>query len=408
MKLATRIAGADQSVNPPSYRPSARLSRLPEYVFVRLDELKRQARLKGVDLIDLGLGNPDGATPAPVIEALDEALADPANHGYPPFSGRPDFKEAVARWMLSRYQVTLEPESEVLALVGSKEGLAHLALAFLDDGDVALAPSPCYPVHYRAALLAGADVVDMPLTEDNGFLPDFDKIPETAAARAKLLILNYPNNPTAAMAPDRLFESALAFCRKHRILLVHDLAYGELYFGGERPKSILSFPGAIDVAVEFHTLSKTFNMAGWRLGFAVGNRDVLKSLYALKTNMDYGVFGAIQKAGIAALDLPESTIQDIRDNYRQRRDVIREGLDRIGWANRPPQSTMYYWLKVPDSLGMTSWEFAESLLMNAGVVVTPGSAFGRSGEGYVRISMVVGVSRLQEAVERIRQFSAER
>jgi LL-diaminopimelate aminotransferase len=390
---------ASQS-EPLVFPAAARLSKLPAYIFVRLDELKANARRQGMDLIDLGLGNPDGATPAPIVRALEAALEDKLTHGYPPFAGRPDFKQAIAQWMNRRYEVVLDPDREILPLIGSKEGLAHLALAYVDVGDVALIPNPCYPVHLRGSILAGGSIYEIPLKHDHGFLPDLDSIPNEVAARAKILILNYPNNPTAATAPDALFEKAVWFCRKNHILLVHDLAYGELYYGDKPPRSLLEFSGAKEVGVEFHTLSKTFNMAGWRIGFVVGNSNVIKTLYALKTNVDYGIFGAIQLAGQAALDLPDSELDKIRMNYRRRRDLLTESFKQMGWPVDSPQATMYIWLRIPEQLGMTSTEFAETLLARSGVVVTPGVAFGSHGEGFVRVSMVADEARLQEAMQR--------
>lgn len=382
------------------FSPAERLSRLPAYIFVRLDELKAQARANGTDLIDLGLGNPDQPTPQAIVEALRSSACDGSLHGYPPFDGRSDFKQAIAGWMLRQHGVKVDSEKEVLPLPGSKEGLAHLALAYVNDGDSVLVPTPSYPVHLRGPVLAGGQVHNLPLTLDSGFLPDLAAIPDQVATRSKMLFLNYPNNPTGATAPASFLEEAVAFCKMHGILLVHDLAYGELYFGAERPPSLLEFPGAKDVGVEFHTLSKTFNMAGWRLGFVVGNEHVIKTLYAMKTNIDYGVFGALQKAAIAALELPEPEIEKIRNTYRQRRDLLVDGLRNIGFTLNSPQATMYLWLPLPPTLGMSSTEFAERLLAETGVVVTPGVAFGPGGEGFVRISMVAPPARLQEAIKR--------
>jgi LL-diaminopimelate aminotransferase len=380
--------------------PAARLSRLPAYIFVRLDELKAEARKNGKDLIDLGLGNPDAPTPSPVVNALRDAVSEPAFHGYPPFDGIPEFKAAIAGWMKRRYQVELEPAREILPLAGSKEGLAHLAMAYLDHGDLALIPSPCYPVHQRGPVLAGASIFSLPLTAENGFVPDLEAIPAEVAAAAKLLIINYPNNPTGATVNGDVLERAVHFCRQHQILLVHDFAYGEIYFEPERPHSLLEFSGAKEIGIEFHTLSKAFNMAGWRVGFAAGNETVIKTLYALKTNIDYGVFAAIQTAAMAALSLPDTEIETIRNTYRQRRDLLVSGLKAMGWRVNPPQAGMYVWLALPRSLGMSSSEFCEHLLNETGVVVTPGIAFGDGGEGYVRISLVAPVERLREALRR--------
>lgn len=383
-----------------NFVPAARLSRLPAYIFVRLDELKAEARKAGKDVIDLGLGNPDAPTPIAVVEALREAVSQPAFHGYPPFDGLPKFKSAVGQWLEKRYGVKLQADKEILPLAGSKEGLAHLAMAYLDQDDIALVPSPCYPVHLRGPILAGATVFDLPLVAENDFAPDLRKIPPEVAAKAKLLILNYPNNPTGATVSGAFLEEAIHFCRKHEILLVHDFAYGEIYFGQERPHSLLEFSGAKEIAVEFHTLSKAFNMAGWRVGFAAGNETVIKTLYTLKTNVDYGVFGAIQTAAMAALELPDTEIETIRNTYRQRRERLVEGLREMGWQVTSPQAGMYVWLALPKSLGMSSSHFCEQLLSETGVVVTPGTAFGNGGEGFVRLSLVAPAERLQEAVLR--------
>lgn len=383
-----------------AFEPASRLSLLPQYVFVRLDELKKEARSKGQDLIDLSLGNPDGPSPAPVVAALSQLAGDSALHGYPPFDGLPDFKQAIAAWMERRYKVALCPREEVLPLPGSKEGLAHLALAFLNDKEIALVPDPCYPVHRRGPLLAGATIYPLPLTEENRFLPDLDAIPHSVAAGAKMLILNYPNNPTGAVATREFLERSISFCRRHEILLVHDFAYGELYFSHNKPPSILEFPGAKDLAVEFHTFSKTFSMAGWRVGFVVGNKDIIKTLYALKSNFDYGVFGALQKACAVALDLPDIEIEKIRNTYKTRRDILASGLQALGFSLPAPEATMYLWLPAAQKLNLTSQEFAERLLAETGVVVTPGAAFGQAGEWFIRISLVASPARLQEAIQR--------
>jgi LL-diaminopimelate aminotransferase len=378
------------------------MSQLPAYIFVRLDQLKAQAQNAGIDVIDLGLGNPDSPTPPAIIEALKESLKDPKVHGYPPFAGHPDFKQAIVDQMLRWYQVVLDPQTEVLPLLGSKEGLAHLSMAFLNKDDVCLVPNPCYPVHIRGPILAGANIYELPLTAENQFLPDLDAIASDVAGRAKILILNYPNNPTGAVAPLSFLEKAVAFCRKHNILLVHDLAYGQLYLDNQKPHSILQIPQAKEVAVEFHTLSKSYNMAGWRLGYAVGNPQIIQTLYTFKTNLDYGIFGAIQKAGVTALGLPDAPLEQLRTTYRKRSQLLCESLRSMNYSVSTPKATMYIWLPLPSQLHMSSSEFAETLLAKAGVVVTPGVAFGKYGEGYVRISMVATEARLQEAMDRWR------
>ncbi|MEM8543171.1 MAG: aspartate aminotransferase [Cyanobacteria bacterium P01_H01_bin.119] len=381
-------------------KPADRLSALPPYVFARLDELKARSREQGLDLIDLGMGNPDGPTPAPVIEAAAAAIQDPANHGYPPFEGTASFRRAITDWYYRRYSVTLDPEGEALPLLGSKEGLAHLAMAYINPGDVVLVPSPSYPAHFRGPAIAQASIYDIVLTEKNSWLIDLGSIPDRVAEQAKVLYFNYPNNPTAATAPREFFEEVVAFARKYEILLVHDLCYAELAFDGYHPTSLLEIPGAKDIGVEFHTLSKTYNMAGWRVGFVVGNRHVIQGLRTLKTNLDYGIFSALQKAAETALQLPDMYLHKVQARYRGRRDFLINQLATLGWNVTKPNATMYLWVRCP--VGMDSTSFALSVLQQTGVVVTPGNAFGKGGEGYVRISLIAEPERLQEAVTRLR------
>ncbi|MGI0490308.1 aspartate aminotransferase [Alkalinema pantanalense CENA528] len=386
----------------PSWISTAdRLKALPQYVFARLDELKANARAQGVDLIDLGMGNPDGATPQPVVEAAQRALQDVKNHGYPPFEGTASFRTAITDWYQRHYDVQLDPDGEALPLLGSKEGLTHLALAYINPGDTILVPSPSYPPHFRGPLLAGADLYPLMLSAEKDWLIDLGAIPDEVAQRAKILYFNYPSNPTTATAPREFFEEVVAFARKHEILLVHDQAYAELAFDGYQPTSLLEIPGAKDIGVEFHTLSKTYNMAGWRVGFVVGNRHVIQGLRTLKTNLDYGLFSALQAAAETALRLPEPYIQEVRDRYRMRRDFLIEGLGKLGWTIPKPSATMYLW--VPCPIGQGSTDFALSVLQTTGVVVTPGNAFGTGGEGYVRISLIAECDRLQEALDRLAQ-----
>lgn len=386
---------------------SSRLARLPKYPFARLAELKSRAVAAGVDVIDLGLGNPDGVPAPAVLATMAETMSDRGVHGYPPFPGRDDFKKAAAGWIKRRYAVDVDWRAEVLALTGSKEGLAHICMAYLDPGDLALVPSPCYPVHNSGPVLAGATVFPLPLFAEKNFLPDFSLVPDDVARAARILILNYPNNPTAATAPDSLFQEAIAFCQRHGILLVHDLAYGEIYFGPGRPRSLLEFAGGREVGVEFHTLSKSFNMAGWRIGFVTGNAAVIENLSLLKTHIDYGVFGAVQKAAITAFNLPDSELDKQRDIYRRRRDLLVSELSSTPFAVEPPQATMYIWLRLPGSLNLDSVEFVEMLVERAGVVLTPGRAFGQGGEGYARLSLVSSEDRLQEAARRIKALKID-
>ena len=378
-----------------------RLSALPPYVFARLDELKARAREQGLDLIDLGMGNPDGAAPQPVIDAAIAALKDPLNHGYPPFEGTASFRSSITTWYQRCYGVELNPDHEALPLIGSKEGLGHLAMAYIDPGDVILVPSPSYPAHFRGPLIAGAKIHPIHLSAQQNWLIDLDSIPEDVAQQAKILYFNYPNNPTTATAPREFFEEVVKFARHYEILLVHDLCYAELAFDGYQPTSLLEIPGAKDLGVEFHTLSKTYNMAGWRVGFVVGNSSIIQGLRTLKTNLDYGIFSAIQKAAETALQLPDEYIQDVQHRYRTRRDFLIAGLAELGWKIPPSKATMYLWIETPPGQGST--EFALDVLQKTGVVITPGNAFGDAGEGYVRISLIADCDRLGEVLTRFKQ-----
>ncbi|MDB9538143.1 aspartate aminotransferase [Anabaenopsis tanganyikae CS-531] len=381
--------------------PAERIQQLPPYVFARLDELKAKAREQGLDLIDLGMGNPDGATPQPVVEAAMAALQNPANHGYPPFEGTASFRSAITNWYNRRYNVVLDPDSEALPLLGSKEGLAHLAIAYINPGDLILVPSPAYPAHFRGPLIAGGKIHSLILKPENNWLIDLAAIPDTVAQQAKILYFNYPSNPTAATAPREFFEDIVAFARKYEILLVHDLCYAELAFDGYQPTSLLEIPGAKEIGVEFHTLSKTYNMAGWRVGFVVGNRHVIQGLRTLKTNLDYGIFAALQTAAQTALELPDVYLHQVQQRYRTRRDFLISGLGKLGWDIPKTKATMYLWVKCP--VGMGSTDFALDVLQQTGVVVTPGNAFGTAGEGYVRISLIAECDRLGEALHRFKQ-----
>ncbi len=381
--------------------PADRLGALPPYVFARLDELKVKARQQGLDLIDLGMGNPDGPAPRPVIDAAIAAFEEPSYHGYPPFEGTAVFRQAITRWYQRRYNVALDPDGEALPLLGSKEGLTHLALAYVNPGDVVLVPSPAYPAHFRGPAIAGANIYPLILKPEKQWLIDLSEIPTEVARQAKVLYFNYPSNPTAATAPRSFFEEIVAFAREYQILLVHDLCYAELAFDGYQPTSLLEIEGAKEIGVEFHTLSKTYNMAGWRVGFVVGNRHIIQGLRTLKTNLDYGVFSVLQKAAEVALSLPDSYLASVCDRYRQRRDFLIRGLGELGWQIPPTKATMYLWVPTPP--GLSSTDFALKLLQETGVVVTPGNAFGEGGEGYVRISLIANCDRLGEALQRMAQ-----
>ncbi|WP_034938056.1 aspartate aminotransferase [Gloeocapsa sp. PCC 73106] len=378
-----------------------RLSSLPPYVFARLDELKARAREQGIDLIDLGMGNPDGTAPQPVIDAAIAALAKAEYHGYPPFEGTANFRKAITNWYQRSYRVELDPNNEALPLLGSKEGLAHLALAYVDPGDIVLVPSPSYPAHFRGPMIAGGTIYPLIVKPENDWLIDLTAIPEAIAQKAKILYFNYPNNPTTATAPREFFEEVVAFARHYQILLVHDLCYAELAFDGYQPTSLLEIPGAKELSVEFHTLSKTYSMAGWRVGFVVGNSDIIQGLRTLKTNLDYGIFSVIQTAAETALGLPEIYIKQVQDRYRQRRDLLIQGLAELGWDIPKSKATMYLWIPTPVGVGST--DFALNLLQTTGIVVTPGNAFGEGGEGYIRISLIAECDRLLEALNRMKQ-----
>jgi LL-diaminopimelate aminotransferase len=377
-----------------------RIKNLPPYLFAKIDVMKSEMQKKGADLIDLGIGDPDLPTPGHIIAALEQAARDPKNHRYPSYSGMLEFREAVAHWYQQRFGVTLNPATEVIALIGSKEGIAHIPLAFINPRDIVLVPDPGYPVYNTATLFAGGHPYFMPLLKENNFLPDFAAIPREVAQGAKLMYLNYPNNPTAAVADRAFYEDAVAFARRHQIILCHDAAYTELCFDGYRPCSILEIPGANEVAVEFHSLSKTYNMTGWRIAFVVGNADVVAGLGQVKTNIDSGVSQAIQQAGITALTGDQAYLDILRNIYQERRDLLTAGLKDAGLEVSVPKATFYLWITVPP--GFTSESLTAHLLTQAAIVTTPGNGFGKSGEGYIRMALTVDKSLIAEAVRRIK------
>jgi LL-diaminopimelate aminotransferase len=382
-------------------KPAQRIAAIPPYLFAEIDKLKARARARGVDVIDLGIGDPDQPTPCNVIEALKEAATDSATHRYPPYEGMVQFKQAVADWYRKRHQVELDPETEVMALIGSKEGIAHICWAFVDPGDVTLVPDPAYPVYNTGTLLAGGVPFTLPLKPETGFLPDYKSVDPETARRAKLLFINYPNNPTAAVATPEFFTRTVDFARRHNIVVCHDFAYCETTFDGYKAPSFLASPGAKDIGIEFNSLSKPYNMTGWRLGFAVGNKDVLAALSVIKTNIDSGVFNAVQYAGIEALSGPQDFITRMNHIYSGRRDVVIKGLNSLGWELEPTMGTFYVWAPVPE--GYTSPSFATFLLETAGVNVAPGNGYGKHGQGYFRIALTCNEERLSEAVERMRK-----
>lgn len=376
-----------------------RVKSLPPYLFAAIDKMKQDALAKGVDLIDLSIGDPDIPTPGHIVNAMKRAVERPDNHRYPSYEGMLLYREAVADWYKERFGVALDPRTEVLSLIGSKEGIGHIPLAFVNPGDVVLVPSPGYPVYPVGTLFAEGESHFMPLLEKNKFLPDFSLVPKNVLRRAKLLFINYPNNPTSAVAPKKFYKDVVELARKYRIIVCHDAAYSEIYYDGKRPMSFLEIDGAKEVGIEFHSLSKTYNMTGWRIGFAVGNREVIAGLGKIKTNLDSGVFQAIQEAAITALRTDDAAISKIRDVYQERRDTLYHGLKNLGLHAIKPQATFYLWTKVPS--GFDSSGFVAHLLEEASVLATPGNGFGEPGEGYVRFALTVPASRIREAVERI-------
>jgi LL-diaminopimelate aminotransferase len=384
------------------YTQAQRLLALPPYLFAELDRMKQEQIKKGVDIISLGIGDPDLPTPPHIIRALADTAADPANHQYPSYEGMPAFRKAAAEWYRSRFGVALDPAKEVLTLIGSKEGIGHLPLAFVNPGDVVLVPDPGYPVYAAGTLFAGGESYFLPLTPARNFLPDLEAIPADILRRAKILWLNYPNNPTGAVAPLEFLVQAVEFARRHRLILAHDAPYSEIAFDGYRPDSVLAVPGAREVAIEFHSVSKTYNMTGWRVGFAVGNPEILTGLGRVKQNLDSGVFQAVQYAGIAALTGPQTCVADNCRIWQERRDVLIGGLRELGFAVSSPKATFYAWVPVPR--GFTSSTFCVELLVKTGVVVTPGNGFGAAGEGFVRAAFTVKVERIREALDRIRKL----
>lgn len=378
---------------------SNRLIDLPTYVFAWLDDLKDEAREKGHKLIDLGIGNPDQPCPPPIIKAIQDAYGKPENHRYPPFWGKPNFLESAANWMQREYGVELDPAKEVLSISGTKEGLVQLTQAYIGKDEYTLVPSIYYPIHSRATWLMEGKIHHIPMLAENDYLIDFDTVPEDIARKAKLLFLNYPNNPTGAIATLEFYEKAVAFCRKYGIILVGDMAYSHIAFDGFKPPSILEIPGAKDVTIECYSFSKNFNMAGIRLGYVVGNQEVLKNLYTIRTNVGYGCPPGLQDGGAFALDHSAELIRPIIDCYDRRRHFLSEGFAKLGWPVNPPKAAMYSWLPVPK--GFSSKGFVEHLINETGVVVSPGNAFGDGGEGYFRVSSVAPESVLGEALDRL-------
>ncbi|MDR7422638.1 MAG: LL-diaminopimelate aminotransferase [Armatimonadota bacterium] len=378
-----------------------RLRNIGAYLFADLDRKQEELQRRGVDVINLGVGDPDIATPAHIVRAMEEGARDPQTHRYPPYRGTAEFRRAAAAWFERRFDVALDPDREVLALIGSKEGLAHLPWAVLNPGEVALVPDPGYPVYRSSTIMAEGEPVALPLRAEHGFLPDLNAIPPETLRRARILFLNYPNNPTGAVADLGFFARAVDFCRRHGLLLVHDNAYSEIAYDGYRPPSVLQVPGAREVAIELHSLSKSYNMTGWRIGFAAGNAEAVGALGTLKTNVDSGVFVAVQRAGVAALTGPQDALAPTLATYQARRDRMVAALRAVGWNPPVPRATLYIWMPVPD--GTTSAAFCADVLERTGVVLTPGTGYGQMGEGFVRLSLTTPDARIDEAMARIRR-----
>jgi LL-diaminopimelate aminotransferase len=381
-------------------QPAKRLQKIPPYLFAEINRKREELVTQGVDIINMAVGDPDKPTPAHILQAMHAAIDEGSNHNYPPYDGMPAFRKAAVEWMERRFGVKgLNPNTEVISSIGSKEAIHNTFLAFVEAGDYVLIPDPGYPVYRTATIFAGGEPFTMPLKAENKFLPDLNLIPEAVAHKAKLLWINYPNNPTGALATLEFFEELVAFCRQYEILLCHDHAYSEMAYDGYKPPSVLQIPGAKDVAIEFHSLSKSYNMTGWRIGFVVGNAVGIKALSQVKTNVDSGVFKAIQQAAIAAYNTDEAELQSLMSVYQNRRDIIVKGLQSLGWPIEPPKATLYVWVQVPS--GYTSAEFANLLLDKCGILVPPGNGYGASGEGYIRIALTIPDERLQEGIERM-------
>jgi LL-diaminopimelate aminotransferase len=379
---------------------SERLNKLPVYLFAEIDKLKSQVKSRGVDIISFGIGDPDLPTPKPIVDVLKKESEIDVNQKYPSYEGLLKFRESVSGWYKKRFNIDLDPDTEVLSLIGSKEGIGHLPLAFVNPGDVVLIPDPGYPVYKAGTIFAGGIPYIMPLKEENDFLPDFSSIPDEVLKKAKLMFLNYPNNPTSARADKHFFNEAVKFAKKNEIIVAHDFAYSEVYTGEKGNDSFLAANGAKEIGIEFHSLSKTFNMTGFRIGFAAGNENIIKGLGAVKTNLDSGVFQAIQLAGAYGLDNELRAVEDNNLIYKKRRELLVGGLEKLGYKIYKSDSTFYVWAHVPKA-NMTSKEFAISLLNETGIIVTPGSGFGDYGEGYIRFSLTINENRIKEALVRM-------
>ncbi|MFA6217225.1 MAG: LL-diaminopimelate aminotransferase [Candidatus Omnitrophota bacterium] len=381
---------------------SKRLKQLPAYLFLEIDKAKRQARKEGRDIIDLGIGDPDQPTPKFIIKALFKAAQDPVNHRYALDQGMPALRQAISKWYKTRFNVILEPDSEILPLIGSKEGIAHFPFAFLNQGDYSLVPDPCYPPYKGGTILAGGKPYLLPLLEKNGFLFDLKKIPLSIRKKAKILYMNYPNNPTGATCSIDFYKKVIDFAHTYKIIVISDLAYSEIAYDGYKPKSFLEIDGAREIGIEFHSLSKTCNMTGWRIGWACGNKRLVSALAKVKSNIDSGIFSAIQVAGVIALEGQSEHSEHMCQLYQARRDILVSGLTALGWDVKKPRATFYVWAKIPEK--NKSIDFAQEILKKTNIVVTPGVGFGKYGEGYIRFALTVNKERMKEAVGRLRSL----
>ena len=379
-----------------------RISKLQPYLFVEISRMISEKRARGEDVITFAIGDPDMPTPDHILQKLWTSAQVPANHRYPESEGLPEFRQAIADWYQARFNVNLNRDTEVLPLIGAKEGIGHAAFCYIDPGDIALVPDPGYPVYSVATMFAGGDSYYIPLTEENDWVPDLTSIPEDIAKRAKILWLNYPNNPTGATAEPSFYEAVVAFAKQYNIGVLHDAPYTEIAYDGYKPVSFLETPGAKDIGMEFHSLSKTYNMTGWRVGMAVGNADMVNALMRIKSNLDSGIPQAIQEAAIEALSGPQDCIDDHVATYQRRRDRIIPVLRKLGLTVSPPKASLYIWAKVPN--GYSSAEFAGLLLEDQNVVVTPGSGYGPSGEGYIRLSLTLSDEDLEKAIARLSEW----
>jgi alanine-synthesizing transaminase len=385
-----------------------RIKRLPPYVFAIVTDLKTKARARGEDIIDLGMGNPDLPTPPHIVDKLVEAARKPHNHRYSASKGISRLRVAICRWYEQRYGVSLDPDSEAIATIGSKEGYAHLILALIQPGDAVLVPNPAYPIHAYAVVIADGDLRSVPLTGGEDFFAKLEEAVRLAWPKPKLLILNFPHNPTTVVTDRAFFERVVAFAKEHKLLVIHDFTYADLTFDGYRPPSFLEIPGAKDIGVEFFTLTKSYNMAGWRLGFACGNASMINALARIKSYLDYGVFQPIQIAGIVALEGDQSCVKALVEIYRTRRDVLVTGLNKMGWAVEKPKGTMFVWAKIPEQFApMGSLEFSKLLVQEAKVAVSPGVGFGEYGEGYVRFALVENEQRIRQALRGMKSLFAK-